>query len=378
MREVLDQLLAMADVQPGGPRPWDIAIHNPAFYGRVWSDRQLGLGESYMDGWWDCPQLDEFIARVLAAGVDARLRPNARMVLLGLANRLFNLQSRRRARAAAASHYDLGNDLYRAMLDSRMNYSCAYWPGARTLDEAQRNKLELVCRKLMLQPGMRLLDIGCGWGALAEHAARHYGAEVVGITLSEPQRQVAEQACKGLPVTIRVQDYRELPAEVFDRVVSIGMFEHVGHKNYGTFLDIAGSRLAADGIFLLHTIGVGQTQAATDPWTLKYIFPGGELPSLPRLGAALAGRFVMEDWHNFGSDYDRTLMAWHRNFTAAWPALQSRFDPRFFRMWSYYLLSCAGAFRARTLQLWQVVLSRHGIKGGFLAREPLPGLRPAS
>jgi cyclopropane-fatty-acyl-phospholipid synthase len=216
---------------------------------------------------------------------------------------------------------------------------------------------------------MRLLDIGCGWGALARHAARNFGVEVVGITLSAPQQQYAQELCQGLPVTIRLQDYRDLPAETFDRVASIGMFEHVGHKNYRAFLDIVRGRLGDDGLFLLHTIGGGMLKAAVDPWIQKYIFPNGEVPSLAGVSQALEGRFIMEDWHNFGSDYDLTLMAWHRNFTEHWSDLEARFDQRFYRMWSYYLLSCAGAFRARNLQLWQLVLSKHGRRGGFAVRD---------
>jgi len=372
MREAVDQLFAMAGIAPDGPRPWDVQIHDPRFYQRVWAGRNLGLGESYMDGWWDSPQLDEFFARLLRAGVEQCLKLTPRLALQALAHRLFNFQNRRRARQVAFRHYDLGNDLFQAMLDPGMSYSCGYWRGARTLAEAQEQKLELVCRKLMLKPGMRLLDIGCGWGALARHAARHHGAQVVGITLSAPQQQFAQEACRGLPVTIRLQDYRDLPAETFDRVASIGMFEHVGHRNYRAFLDVVASRLSADGLFLLHTIGGSALKAAVDPWIQKYIFPNGEVPSLAVVGRALEGRFVMEDWHNFGSDYDLTLMAWHRNFTANWGRIQAQFDQRFFRMWSYYLLSCAGAFRARNLQLWQIVLSRHGLPGGFPARDLLP------
>ena len=374
MREAVDQLLAMAGIAADGPRPWDIKVHDERFYERAWTGRNLGMGESYMEGWWDCQQLDEFFARVLRAGVEGCLKLTPRLALRALADRLFNFQTRRRSRQVAFRHYDLGNELFQAMLDPGMNYSCGYWPEAGTLEEAQQNKLELVCRKLMLEPGMRLLDIGCGWGALALHAARRYGAEVVGVTLSAPQQQYAQEACRGLPVTIRLQDYREMPAEKFDRVVSIGMFEHVGHKNFGSFLDIVARRLSDEGLFLLHTIGGDQPGMAVDPWIHKYIFPNGEVPSLARVSRALQGRFVMEDWHNFGSDYDLTLMAWHRNFTRNWSRLEHRFDQRFFRMWSYYLLSCAGAFRARNLQLWQIILSRHGLKGGFRFRD-LP--RPA-
>jgi len=371
MRDVVNQLLAMAGIEADGEQLWDIKIHEPEFYHRVWTGQHLGMGESYMDGWWDSPQLDEFFARLLRAGVEECLKVTPKLMLRTLIHRLFNFQSRRRAKQVAYRHYDLGNDLYQAMLDPSMNYSCGYWKGAQTLAEAQWNKMELVCRKLMLKPGMRLLDIGCGWGGLAQHAARNYGVKVVGITLSEPQRQFAETACQGLPVTFRLQDYRDLePQEVFDRVVSIGMFEHVGHKNYGTFMDVVGKHLADDGLFLLHTIGGSVTRVIADPWMVKYIFPNGEVPSVAQVSKVMEDRFVLEDWHNFGSDYDQTLMAWHRNFTEHWPALQARFDQRFYRMWSYYLLSCAGAFRARSVQLWQIVMSKHGLMGGFRIREP--------
>jgi cyclopropane-fatty-acyl-phospholipid synthase len=268
----------------------------------------------------------------------------------------------------AHHHYDLGNDLYQAMLDPAMNYSCAYWKGAQTLAEAQLNKLELVCRKLMLGPGMRLLDIGCGWGALARHAAERFGTTVVGLTLSRPQKDYAEAACVGLPVEIRLQDYRDLEAQAFDRVVSVGMFEHVGHKNHRTFMDVVERHLTEDGVFLLHTIGGNLTRPAGDPWITKYIFPNGEIPSAAQITRALEGRFVIEDWHNLGPDYDRTLLAWHRNFTDHWAELKGRFNERFRRMWDYYLLSCAGAFRARDIQLWQIVMSKRGIPGGLPVR----------
>ena len=369
MRDAVEQILGLAGIEASGCQPWDITVHNPEFYRQTWMRRNLGMGEAYMDGWWDCPQLDAFFFRLLRARVEERLKLSPEIMARTVLQRLINFQSLRRAKEVAIRHYNLGNDLYQAMLDPTLNYSCGYWKGARTLAQAQWNKMQLVCAKLMLKPGMRLLDIGCGWGALAIHAARHYGAEVVGITLSEPQRQFAEDAGRGLPVSFRLQDYRHLDDQPFDRVVSIGMFEHVGRKNHGTFLDVVRRMLAEDGIFLLHTIGGEGAQGGCDPWINKYIFPNGELPSLTQISAALRGRFVMEDWHNFGADYDKTLMAWHANFSAHWPTLQQRFDQRFFRMWSYYLLSCAGAFRARDLQLWQIVLSRRGIQGGFRVRD---------
>jgi cyclopropane-fatty-acyl-phospholipid synthase len=370
MREVINELLASCGIEIDGPNPYDIHIHNPLLYQRVWAGQNLGLGEAYMDGWWDCDQLDEFFARLLRFDIQAHLKITPKLALNALVHRLFNFQTKRRSKQVAYRHYDLGNELFQAMLDSRLNYSCGYWKGARTLEEAQQNKLELICQKLMLKPGMRMLDIGCGWGALAQHAARHYGVEVVGVTLSAPQKAFAETACRGLPVTFRLQDYRDLPGEVFDRVASVGMFEHVGHKNYATFMEVVGRCLSEEGLCLLHTIGGSPASEATaDPWITKYIFPNGQTPSLRQVSQAMHGRFVMEDWHNFGPDYDRTLMAWYENFSRHWPELEASFDQRFFRMWKYYLLSCAGAFRARDIQLWQIVKSKHGVQGGLKVRD---------
>lgn len=369
MREAVETLLDLAGIEVGGSQPWDIAVHHPDFYRRVLAHRNLGLGEAYMDGWWDCPRLDMFFARLLQAEVEGRLSVTLPMAFRTLFHRAVNHQTRTRAREVVHRHYDLGNDLYQAMLGPSMTYSCGYWRVARTLEEAQRDKLELICRKLMLKPGMRVLDIGCGWGTLALHAARHHGVEVVGITLSEPQRQFAEAACQGLPVTFRLQDYRDLPTDSFDRIVSVGMFEHVGHRNHPTFMKAVRTHLAGDGLALVHTIGGNRTQAGGDPWIHRYIFPNGEIPSALQIARSVEGRFVLEDWHNFGADYDRTLMAWHANFLKHWPKLEPTYGQRFFRMWTYYLLSCAGAFRARNLQLWQVVLSPQGLPGGFPIRD---------
>jgi cyclopropane-fatty-acyl-phospholipid synthase len=365
LRHRIERLLAMADVEIDGTRPWDIQVHDDALYARVLAEGALGLGESYMDGWWDCERLDELFHRVLAAELDARVQPMAEVWSV-LKAKLFNLQKRSRAFQIGKRHYDIGNELYRRMLDSRMIYSCGYWKDAATLDEAQEAKLELVCRKLDLRPGMRVLDIGCGWGGTAKYAAERYGVEVVGITVSEEQAKYARELCRGLPVEIRLQDYRDLD-ESFDRVLSLGMFEHVGYKNYRTYVSVVRRCLGDDGLFLLHTIGGNRSAVRTDPWIARYIFPNSMLPSAKQIAAAIEGIFVLEDWHNFGADYDRTLMCWFRNFDESWPALKDRYDERFYRMWKYYLLSCAGSFRARRIQLWQIVLSPRGVPGGYVS-----------
>jgi len=362
-REKIERLLALADVTLGGERPWDPRVRDERFFGRVLADGSLGLGESYIEGWWDCLRLDEFFHRILRAELHRCVVPWSIWFDV-LRARLFNLQRLERAFHVGRHHYDLGNDLFQHMLGRTMTYSGAYWNAAATLDEAQQAKLDLVCRKLDLTPGMRVLDIGCGWGSASRFAAEHYGVEVVGITVSQEQARFAQESCRGLPVEIRLQDYRMLDGR-FDRIFSLGMFEHVGPKNHRTYLETVRRLLVPDGLFVLQTIGTNETSHAADPWIARYIFPNSKLPSARQITTAAEGLWVIEDWHSFGPDYDKTLMAWHDNFQQHWDKLKAHYGPRFYRMWTYYLLSCAGTFRARTIQLWQLVLSPHGIAGGY-------------
>ncbi len=355
MRELLD----LAQVKLNGSNPWDIQVQDERFYGRVLRDGSLGLGESYMDAWWDCPAIDQFIDRVLRADLDVRVSRNWKFALQVLGARLFNKQSSSRAFEVGEAHYDLGNDLYRAMLDRRLNYTCGYWNNASNLDEAQEAKLELVCRKIGLKPGMTVLELGCGWGSFAKYAAEKYGAQVLGVTVSKEQVALGMQLCAGLPVELRLQDYREVQG-TYDAVISIGVMEHVGYKNYRSYMQVVDRCLKPDGIAFVHTIGSNRSITTGEPWSNKYIFPNGMLPSIAQLGAALEEKFVMEDWHNIGPHYDPTLMAWHANFEKAWPELKSKYGERFYRMWRYYLLSSAGGFRARHQQLWQIVFTRRG------------------
>lgn len=360
----IKELFALADIKVNGSRAWDIKVNNPRFYRRVLADSSLGLGEAYMDGWWDCKAIDQFFFRVLRADLGSKIKPNAKLVLEILKAKLFNLQSKSRAFIVGEKHYDIGNDLYAAMLDKRMTYTCAYWNNAKNLGDAQEEKLDLVCRKLNLKPGQKVLDIGCGWGSFAKYAAEKYKAKVVGITVSKEQVKLAKELCKGLPVEIRLQDYRDVN-EKFDHIVSLGMFEHVGHKNYRTYMEVASRCLKDDGLFLLHTIGSSTSVVKSEPWMEKYIFPGGMLPSPQQIAHAVEGLFTIEDWHNFSAYYDRTVMAWFKNFDSHWGELKHAYSERFYRMWKYYLLSCAGGFRSRYNQLWQIVLSKNGVLGGY-------------
>ncbi len=363
-RQGLEHLLQKVDVQLDGDRPWDPQVHDDRLYDRVLSEGSLALGEAYMDGWWDCRRLDQLFYRVLRARLDQQIGWSWWMLWSIVKAFLLNRQSASRAYEVGEEHYDRGNDLFRHMLDDRMIYSCGYWRRANALDAAQEAKLDLICRKLTLEPGTRVLDIGCGWGGFAEYAASKYGVEVVGVTISEEQVSAARDRCADLPVQIRLQDYRDVEG-TFDRIVSIGMFEHVGHKNHRMYMETVRERLATDGLSMLHTIGSDASHAVTDPWIDKYIFPNGLLPSAQQITQAAEGLFVIEDWHNFGPDYDRTLMAWARNFEESWEVLSDRYSDRFFRMWRYYLYQCAGAFRARRNQLWQVVLAPQGVDGRY-------------
>ncbi len=363
MKQDVQRILSHADIYLGGGRPWDIHVHDERLYQRVLNGGALAFGESYMDGWWDCEALDEAICRLRTADLENAVRPWQMAWMLVKAKAL-NLQSRERAFEVGEWHYDLGNDLFEKMLDERMIYSCGYWREAQTLGEAQEAKLDLICRKLGLKEGDRLLDIGCGWGGLARFAAEEYGAEVVGITISKEQAALGRERCAGLPIEIRLQDYRDL-RETFDHVASVGMFEHVGVKNYAAYFGVVQRALRPGGLFLLHTIGGAGDTPTADPWLNKYIFPNGSAPSAGQIIKALGKRFVLEDWHAFGADYDRTLMAWHANFTRHWDELSATYDERFRRMWTYFLLACAGGFRARKNFLWQLVLSPEGVPGGY-------------
>jgi cyclopropane-fatty-acyl-phospholipid synthase len=356
---ILRELFTQARVEVNGKNPWDIQVHDPRFYDRVLQETSLGLGESYMDGWWDAESVDEFINHVLLANLDKKVNGNWKIAAHVLKARLVNLQSPIRAFDVGVHHYDLGNDLYKAMLDRRMNYTCAYWKNASNLDEAQEAKLDLVCRKIGAKPSMQILEFGCGWGSFAKFAAEKYGCEVLGVTVSKEQVALGMKLCEGLPVELRLQDYRTVEGK-FDAVISIGIMEHVGYKNYRTYMEAVDRNLKEDGIAFIHTIGGNESVTACEPFTDKYIFPNGMLPSISQLGAAMENLFVMEDWHNIGPYYDPTLMAWHANFEKAWPELKNKYGERFYRMWRYYLLSSAGAFRSRNQQLWQIVLTRQG------------------
>lgn len=363
-KQVIENLLLPIGVQLNGPNPWDMQVHNERLYARILSQSSLGLGEAYMEGWWDCEQLDVLFEKICSAKIYTHFKYNLSTLATGLYHRIVNAQTLKLSRVVGKVHYDLGTDLFEAMLGPTMAYSCGYWDHANSLDKAQQFKYQLVCDKLYLQPGMRVLDIGCGWGGMARYLCERYDVELVGVTISKAQYEYAKKQCQGLPIDIRLQDYREINDQ-FDRIFSIGMFEHVGYKNYATYFQKVQEMFKDNGLFLLHTIGSNISELCTDRWINKYIFPNGMIPSVSQIGQSYENVLIMEDWHNFGQDYAKTLMAWHARFIEHWPKLQETYDNTFKRMWEYYLLQCAGVFRARDLQVWQIVFSRHGWPQGY-------------
>lgn len=362
-KEKIQKELAKIDIEINGARPWDIQVHDERLYRQVILRGSIGLGEAYMDGWWDCEKLDEFFHKIIRAQLHVKFKSPGQDLFHFLTN-LLNKQTKIRSLEVMDQHYNLGNDLYMAFLDPYNQYTCGYFKDTDNLNKAQEQKLDLICRKLNLKSTDKVLDIGCGWGGFAKYAAEHYGCHVTGISISDEQIPFAKKSTAGLPVDILRMDYREIEG-TYDKVLICGMIEHVGHKNYRTIMEIVAAHLKDDGIFLLHTIGENFSGIDADPWIDKYIFPNGILPRIKNIGESIDGLFVMEDWHNFGANYDKTLMAWNENFESHWEELKRPYSERFHRMWNYYLLSCAGAFRARDIQLWQIVFTKGGVEGGY-------------
>jgi len=355
LRKTVEDLFSECDIRIDGNGPCDIRVFHEAFYARVLAHGSLGFGESYMAGWWDTRDLEELVYRLLKARLDERVRTWRGFIAYCTA-RAFNLQRRSRAFEVGERHYDIGNDLYQRMLDRRMIYSCGYWETARTLEEAQEAKLRLVFRKLALQPGQRILDVGCGWGGALRFAAEEHGVEGVGITVSREQAVFATKLCEGLPIAIRLQDYRDLNGQ-FDHIYSIGMFEHVGPKNYRTYMKTLRRCLRPGGRLLLHTIGANRAIGRSDPWINKYIFPNSKLPSKEQISRAIDGLFAASHVQSIGSHYVQTLREWRRNFERHWPALKERRDATFYRMWRFYLCASAASFRAENNDVWQFLLT---------------------
>jgi len=353
--------------------PRGMRIVDPAAIRRFRKHGIMGMGESFMDGQWTADRLDEVMTQVFTAPAPRLSAPAWGRMLAAVADkRVFNRQAARIFRIGE-EHYDLGNDLFAIMLDKSMTYTSGYWANAATLDEAQEAKLDLLCRKLRLEPGMRVLDIGCGWGNFAHHAASRYGVHVTGITVSKEQAVFAQQRCAELDVDIRVQDYREVD-ERFDRVVSIEMIEAVGPKNMAPYYQTIDRCLPEGGLFALQAIAGTTLTRDSDRrldqyilWLVKHIFPDGYLPRETQMVARHGTALHVLDWHRFADDYDRTLLAWADNFNAGWPKIAKKYGERFRRRWHFYLFGCAAAFRAQLVHVYQVVYGK-----GALAQRYTP------
>jgi cyclopropane-fatty-acyl-phospholipid synthase len=374
-KPLLERLLAGSGVKIGGDRPWDIRVNRDRLYRRALRG-SLGIGESYIDGDWDCDALDELFRRVLSSGAQDKPLIRAARGFKTLQSRLTNLQTKSRSRAVAEEHYDLDHRMYALFLGPWNQYTCCFFDGTDDLERAEVLKLEMLCDKLELKPGDRLLDIGCGWGGLAKYAAATRGCEVTGISLSDQQIRYAVEYTKCLPVSIRRLDYRDLPDSglpPFDRISIVGMIEHVGYKNYATLMGVVHQMLKPDGLFLLHTIGNCEETAVVDPWIEKHIFRNSMAPAMSQLSGAAEGKFVIEDWENYGQHYVPTLQAWHDRFNANWERIRALptakpFDERFRRMWNYYLMSSKAAFDVEQLHLWQLVMTRRSSGRGVYRR----------
>lgn len=386
-KPLFESLLAGSGVRIDGDRPWDIRVNRDRLYRRALRG-SLGIGESYIDGDWDCEALDELFRRVLSSNAQSKPLVRAFHAFKSLQARLMNLQTPRRSRAVAEEHYDLDHRMYAHFLGPWNQYTCCFFDGTGDLERAEVAKLEMLCDKLELKAGDRLLDIGCGWGGFAKYAAATRRCEVTGISLSDEQIRYAVEYTRGLPVTIRRLDYRDLPDSglpPFDKISIVGMLEHVGYKNYPVIMDVVHQMLKPDGLFLLHTIGNCEKTTVVDPWIEKYIFRNSMAPAMSQLADAAEGKFVIEDWENYGQHYVPTLQAWHDRFNANWDRIRALptarpFDDRFRRMWNYYLMSSKAAFEVEQLHLWQLVMTRRHSGRGVYRRVMRSGAdaRPAA
>ncbi len=351
----------------GTGKPVVVRITDPAVVRRMVLNPELAVGEAYMEGTLTIDEDDLYTFMEIAQKNLGRRGPvlwqRPLFALRRAGRRLAQFNPVSRARRNVAHHYDLSGELYDLFLDEDRQYSCAYWRHADdTLEQAQAHKKALIARKLLLKPGMKVLDIGCGWGGLALTLAKKHDVEVLGITLSTEQHKVATQRAQqaGLQdrVSFRLMDYRDVEGR-FDRIVSVGMFEHVGVPHYGIFFRRIEELLHEDGVALLHTIGRMEEPSNTSPWLAKYIFPGGYTPALSEVMAIIEKQDLFTtDIEVWRLHYAKTLHEWHRRFMANIEKARALYDDRFCRMWRYYLVSAEQSFRFYRQVVFQIQLAR--------------------
>ena len=355
-------------IQVNGPNDWDLQVHDDSWIREIELKGTLAIGDAYVSGLWDCKALDELVCRLFSNMKREMLFPSLQMLTVNLWNRLSNPQAGTRAKKVIDAHYEKYIDVIKYFIGPSLCYSCAWWEHSDNLADAQKAKMDLVCRKLQLAKSDRVLDIGCGYGALANHAAEYYGCHVTGITLSPRQAELATARFPSPLIEFRAMDWQSdefMQLGEFDKIMSVGMFEHVGRKNYTIFFKRCSHLLRSHGLFLLHTIG-RSVKASIDLWVDRYIFPGGSLPKLGDLDEVEAQNLILEDLQNIGAHYDMTLCAWQANLDHGQATGELDLDEKDLRFWRYYLLSFAGAFRVRKrLQVWQLLLAKSGVIGGY-------------
>ena len=349
----------------GHGAPVALRIHDRTFFRRIATRGKLGFGESYTAGEWDADDLPALFELLLRNARDAAARHAGARRVLDLRPRLRRRNGVRRARRNIAYHYDLGNELFELMLDETMTYSCAVFERSdMSLEQAQQAKYDRICDTLSLAPGDRVLEIGCGWGGFAHHAAARYGCRVTGLTISREQAHVARGRTAGLPVEIRELDYRDVEG-TYDKVVSIEMLEAIGADQYGTYFETIDRVLARGGRAVVQTILVPEQRweryRSTPDWIERYVFPGCLIPSLATLAdaAARSSRLGIYGVDEIGSHYAETLRRWRENVHREIAAVRRLgYDRRFERVWDFYLSFCEAAFRTRWLRDAQLLLAR--------------------
>jgi cyclopropane-fatty-acyl-phospholipid synthase len=356
-KKAVERILSTVDVRIGGSRPFDMQVHSDLFYKRVLLEGSVGLGESYMDGLWDCADLEELVFRFVESGIERRFRLLPGFVTMNALGHLVNRQPRSLGERTSR-HYNTDNDLFASFLGKYKNYSCAFYEEGDDLDTAQLKKMDLICDELCLRPGENVLDIGGGWGEIAKHMASR-GCRITSINIADEQMRAAREHCKGASVDVVKCDYRDV-AGTFDKIAIIAMMSHVGHKNHRPLFETVHRHLAPDGLVFVDTVGSAVSLQNGNPWIDKYIFPGIVFPSIQQISRAVEGLFVIEAVRNFGASYVKTLRAWNANLRRAWPRLSHRHDERTRRMFEFFFLTVAGFFRARDFQNWYVVLSPEG------------------
>lgn len=352
----LTTLLREANIEPNGASPWDPQIKDERFYRTVLLRGSVGLGDAYLNGWWECADISGFILRIIKSGIHLRV-PRVDIFLRRLRFGLIDAQNRIRSKRVAELHYDEDPYIFEVMLGSTNSYTCARWKGVITLDAAQQQKMDLLCKKAGLSSGMTVLDIGSGWGGFLAYAAERYQVRGIGLTISKTQLDYARKRYGNLPVEFRLQDYRDFVGGV-DAVVSICVIEHVGSDHYREYFQKVRETLTReDGFFAMQCILACDTQARMDPWTEKHIFPNGILPTLERIENAVEGILHIVDREFFRDDYVRTFSAWYENLVRNKNAIIARCGVRYFRKYEYYLCLYIAGFGSGRIDVGQFVLS---------------------